>query len=90
MMLRVPEPILVRPPAPDRTAVTWPPKAESWPPLPTRRVMALPRLLTSGILMAEACWEPALRPPIVNVRETTPESNPRLVAFITFVKVSEL
>ena len=52
--------------------------------------MALPRLLTSGILMAEACWEPALRPPIVNVRETTPESNPRLVAFITFVKVSEL
>ena len=85
LMLSVPEPILVRPPAPDSTALAWPPKAESWPPLPTRRVMALPRLLTSGILMAEACWDPALRPPTVKIREETLESNARLVALITFV-----
>ena len=89
-MLRVPEPILVRPPAPENTAVAWPPKAESWPPAPTRRVMGLPRLLTSGMLMAEACWEPALRPPTVNVREATLLSKPRLAAFITFVKLSRL
>ena len=40
--------------------------------------------------MAEACWEPALRPPTVNVREATLLSKPRLAAFITFVKLSRL
>ena len=35
--------------------------------------------------MAEFCWEPALRPPTVKVREVTLESKTTLPAFITFV-----